>query len=130
MIFLDTNICIHFLKGEHPSIRENLLSTPPNEIKIPVIVHSELYYGVKKSAREKDNFRKLQNFLAPFEVVPFTANMSEIYAEIRTGCEKKGKPAGPNDLLIAAIVMAHNGVLATRNLQEFGAVPGLKIAEW
>jgi tRNA(fMet)-specific endonuclease VapC len=128
--FLDTNICIYYLKGEHPSIRENLLATPPNEIKIPVIVHSELYYGVQKSSRKKANHRKLQEFLMPFEIVSYTERMSETYAEIRAGCESKGQPVGPNDLLIAAIVVANNGILATRNRKEFIRIPGLKLTEW
>lgn len=90
MIFLDTNICIQFLKGEHLSIREKLLATPPKEIKIPVIVHSELLFGVRK----------------------------------------KGIPVGPNDLLIAAMVLSHNGTLVTRNLNDFRRVDNLKIAKW
>lgn len=48
MFFLDTNICIYYLNGSIPSVRDNLLSTPPNEIKIPVIVHSELIFGALK----------------------------------------------------------------------------------
>ena len=130
MIFMDTNICIHFLKGEFPSIRENLLATPPNEIKIPVIVHSGLLYGVQKSSRKKENIRKLQEFLMPFEIVSYTERMSETYAEIRAGCEAKGEPVGPNDLLIAAIVIANKGTLATRNTKEFSRIPGLKLTEW
>lgn len=130
MIFLDTNICIHYLKGEHPSIRENLLATAPNEIKIPVIVHSELIYGVQKSSRKKENQLKLQEFLMPFEIVSYTERMSETYAEIRAGCEKNGEPVGPNDLLIAAIVLANNGTLATRNTKEFSRIPNMKLAAW
>lgn len=42
MIFLDTNICIYYLKGEYLSIREKLFGTPQNQIKIQVIVHSKL----------------------------------------------------------------------------------------
>ncbi len=130
MIYLDTNICIYFLKGEHPSIRENLLATPPNEIKIPVIVHSELLFGVQKSTRKKENLRKVREFLMPFEIVPYTEEMSATYAEMRIGCQKKGKPVGPNDLLIATIVKANNATLATRNTKEFSRIPGLKLATW
>jgi len=130
VIFLDTNICIHYLKGESTSIRENLLATPPNEIKIPVIVHSELFYGVQKSSRKKENHRKLLEFLMPFEIVSYTKRISETYAEIRAGCEEKGTPVGPNDLLIAAIVLANNGTLATRNTKEFSRISRLKLAKW
>lgn len=130
MVFLDTNICIYYLKGKHQSVRENLLSTPPNEIKIPVIVHSELWYGVYKSRRVKENTRKLQEFLLPFEIISYHSAMSQTYAETRTACESIGAVVGPNDLLIATIVLANNGTLATRNTKEFSRVPGLKLTEW
>lgn len=130
MIFLDTNICIHFLKGEYLSVRENLLATPPKEIKIPVIVHSELLFGVRKSIRKKENLAKIEKFLMPFEIVSYAKGMSEIYADIRSSCEQKGTLVGPNDLLIAAMVLSYGGTLATRNLNEFRRVENLKIAEW
>lgn len=66
----------------------------------------------------------------PFEIIPYTDSMSTTYAEIRTGCEKKEFVVGPNNLLIATIVMANNGTLATRNTKEFSRIPGLKLAEW
>lgn len=130
MIFLDTNICIHFLKGESDSIRDNLLNTPPNSVKIPVIVHSELLFGVEKSSRKSENHAKLTEFLMPFEIVPYTERMSEIYAQIRTKCAKNGSIVGPNDLLIASIVIANNGILATRNTKEFSRIKSLKLIEW
>lgn len=130
MIFLDTNICIHFLKGDSLSIREELMNTSPSMIKIPVIVHSELLYGVAKSNRKKENSAKLKEFLMPFEIIPYTETMSDIYAEIRAKCTKSGSIVGPNDLLIAAIVIANNGTLATRNSKEFSRVDGLKLVKW
>jgi len=130
MIFLDTNICIYYLNGTVPSVRDHLLKTPPNEIKIPVIVHSELLFGVIKSHRKKENLLKLHRFLEPFEVVNYTSKVSETYAEIRIAAESTGKVVGPNDLLIAAIVVANNGTLVTRNTAEFSRIKSLKLAEW
>jgi len=130
MFFLDTNICIYYLNGTEPFVRDNLLNTPPNEIKIPVIVHSELLFGVQKSERKKENIQKLRRFLEPFEVVNYTREMSETYAELRLATESDGKIIGPNDLLIAAITVANNGTLVTRNTQEFSVIPHLKLLEW
>lgn len=130
MVFLDTNICIHFLNGTAPSVRDHLLTTPPKEIKIPVIVHSELWYGVQKSQKKKENTQKLQRFLMPFEIVDYTQEMSKTYAELRLVSESQGKSIGPNDLLIATITVANNGTLATRNTREFSVIPKLKLTEW
>jgi|AntRauTorckE6833_2_1112554.scaffolds.fasta_scaffold64284_2 tRNA(fMet)-specific endonuclease VapC len=130
MVYLDTNICIHYLNGTLPSVRDHLLKTPPYEIKIPVIVHSELLFGVKKSRRKNENLLKLQRFLEPFEVVNYTSEVSETYAELRLAAESTGKIVGPNDMLIAAIVVANNGTLVTRNTAEFSRINSLKLAEW
>ena len=95
-----------------------------------MIVHSELHYGVEKSSRKNENHAKLNEFLMPFEIVPYTERMSGIYAEIRAKCTGDGLVIGPNDLLIAAIVIASNGTLVTRNTKEFSRVDGLKLVEW
>lgn len=130
MYFLDTNICIYYLNGTVPSVRDNLLSTPPHEIKIPVIVHSELWYGVQKSQHKEKNKLKLQRFLDPFDVVSYTPDFSETYAELRFASVSSGNIVGPNDLLIASIVVANNGTLVTRNTNEFSRIPQLKLKEW
>jgi tRNA(fMet)-specific endonuclease VapC len=130
MYFLDTNICIYYLKGSSDTLRDRLLETPPNEIKIPVIVHSELFYGVKKSKRKKKNQENLQAFLKTFEIVDYEKSMSQTYAEIRVSCESSGDVIGPNDLLIATITIAHNGTLVTRNRKEFSRIPNLKTEMW
>jgi len=130
MIFLDTNICIHYLNGTVPSVRDHLLNTPPNQIKIPVIVYSELLFAVKRSQLKKENLLKVQRFLEPFEIVNYTSEVSETYAELRVAAESTGKIVGLNNLLIAAIVVANNGTLVTRNRAEFSRIKSLKLAEW
>jgi tRNA(fMet)-specific endonuclease VapC len=53
--FLDTNICVYFLKGLYPSVLENIQNTNPNNIKIPSIVKAELLYGAGKSQHKTKN---------------------------------------------------------------------------
>lgn len=130
MFFLDTNICIYFLNGSMPSVRDHLLNTPPNEIKIPVIVHSELIFGAQKSKRKQENLQKANRFLKPFEIVNYMQEISETYAELRLKVESKGTTVGPNDLLIAAIAVSDNGTLVTRNTKEFSVIPQLKVEKW
>ena len=43
---------------------------------------------------------------------------------------KAGTPIGPNDLMIAAIALAHHLTLVTHNTTEFSRVPGLSIEDW
>jgi tRNA(fMet)-specific endonuclease VapC len=42
----------------------------------------------------------------------------------------QGTPIGINDTLIAAHVMALEGILVTNNTKHFGKMAGLKIANW
>lgn len=67
--FLDTNICIYFLKGEYPSIQAELEQKKPSDIKIPSVVKAELLYGVEKSQKVAENRQKVAGFLSPFEIL-------------------------------------------------------------
>lgn len=49
---------------------------------------------------------------------------------IRHFLEKTGWIIGPNDLLIAAICLAHGVTLVTGNVSEFQRVPGLMVESW
>ena len=128
--FLDTNICIYFLKGEYPSIRKKLRKKKPADIMIPSVVKAELLFGAEKSSKVADNREKILGFLSPFELLPFGDTECEIYTKIRYQLENQGTPIGANDMLIAAVVLAHKGTLVTNNEKEFEKVRGLKIQNW
>ena len=130
MYFLDSNTCIYFLKGMYPSILEELRQRRPEEIKIPAIVKAELLLGVEKSKQKKKNFELYSKFFEPFEIISFDNKSAILYAKIRASLEEKGKIIGPNDILIAAIVMANNGILVSHNTKEFKQVSGLQLVDW
>ncbi len=88
------------------------------------VVKAELFYGVQKSAKPKENLEKVHKFLNRFVSLPFDDKASEKYGEVRSDLEKAGTPIGPNDLLIASIALAHNVILATHNTREFKRVKG------
>jgi tRNA(fMet)-specific endonuclease VapC len=129
MYYLDANICIYFLKGKYPSLQEKLSAIHPNKIKIPAIVEAEILVSVEKGA--KGIVREAWNkFFGAFEIAGFDEAAARQYAIIRASLEKKGTPIGPNDLIIAASVLANNGILITHNTGEFKRVPHLSIEDW
>jgi tRNA(fMet)-specific endonuclease VapC len=128
--YLDTNTCIYFLNGKYESIKEKVLSIPPNEIGIPSIVKAELFFGAYKSKNRKSNIEKVEMFLEPFEIIAFDDLMTYVYADIREKMEKTGALIGPNDLLIASIVKFYDGILVTNNEQEFRQIEGLRVENW
>ncbi len=130
MYFLDSNTCIYFLNGSSKSIREKILSTSPVDIKIPSVVKAELLLGAYKSKITQKSLEKLEQFLEPFEVVPFDETVCYEYAAIRKQTEEEGKIIGPNDLLIASIAKFHEGILVTRNTKEFRRIKDLMVENW
>jgi tRNA(fMet)-specific endonuclease VapC len=72
----------------------------------------------------------LTELLAAVTVLPFGATEAQQAARIRAELERAGEPIGPYDILIAATALAHGGRLATRNVKEFGRVPGLSLEDW
>lgn len=130
MYYLDTNTCIYYLNGVYENIKKRILSTAPSEIMIPSIVKAELLLGAYKSKSRTTTMEKLERFLQPFEIVAFEDQMTYHYADIRSEIETRGKTIGPNDILIAAIVRFHDGILVTNNVEEFNRIAGLKIENW
>ena len=49
---------------------------------------------------------------------------------MRVSLEKKGRVVGPNDMIIAATVMAEKGVLISHNVKGFKQIPGLLLEDW
>ncbi len=130
IFFLDTNICIYYLKGTYSDLEENLLSHHPDDIKIPSIVKAELLYGAMKSARKEENLQRIAEFLLPFEIAPFGDEEAIQYGKIRAALEQNGTPIGPNDLIVAATVMSRNGTLVTHNVEEFRRVAEIEVVGW
>ena len=128
--FLDTNICIYYLKGQCPILLDRMLRHSVSEIKIASIVKAELLYGAVKSKKREDNTSKVKKFLFPFKVISFDDKAAEIYAQIRADMASKGTSIGPNDLIIAATAMANSGTLISNNESEFGRIAGLEIENW
>jgi tRNA(fMet)-specific endonuclease VapC len=129
MYFLDSNICLYYLKNQYPPLSRKLIALPPDKIKIPSIVEAELFTGVEKSARQFTR-EVWEAFFVPFEIIAFNHDAARQYAVIRAHLEQRGTVIGPNDLIIAATVLANNGVLVTHNVKEFQRVPNLVIEDW
>jgi len=100
------------------------------EVAISVITYSELQFGVANSSDPERNGIALAEFIAPLEVVDYTADVAETYGSIRALLKRKGTVIGPLDLLIAAHAMRLGSTLVTNNVREFARIPGLKKENW
>jgi tRNA(fMet)-specific endonuclease VapC len=127
---LDTNICIYLIKQRPQSLLDRFRLFPVGDIGISLISLAELQYGVSKSSRPKQNREALGQFLSPLEVAAFDRRATVAYGTIRAALEKKGRPIGAMDLLIAAHALSLSVRLVTNDEREFRHVPGLRVENW
>ncbi|HLG20200.1 MAG TPA: type II toxin-antitoxin system VapC family toxin [Bdellovibrionota bacterium] len=127
---LDTNICIAYLNGTDRKVRDRLLALSPEEVSLCSVVKAELIFGARHSAKVEENLRRLRAFFAPFSSLPFDDAAAEQYGILRAHLEREGRRIGANDMMIAAIAMASENVLITRDQADFFRVPGLRLEEW
>lgn len=127
---LDTNACIRYLNGRSTKLLSRFNATNPADIFVSSVVKAELYFGAALAADPVKTRATQQQFLNRFHSLPFDDAAAEAYAAIRSDLSRRGRVIGPNDLLIAAISLAHGMTLVTHNVAEFGRVPGLMLEDW
>jgi tRNA(fMet)-specific endonuclease VapC len=130
---LDTNAVIALLRDEPAIFRKRLRRAVSRGAAIAVssIVLYELWYGVARSARRRENAERLRVFLSGgIEVSAFDEEDAKAGGELRATLEGAGTPIGPYDLLIAAQALRTGTTLVTANVSEFARVPGLDWQDW
>jgi len=127
---IDTNICIYIINKRPAAVIKKFKQFELGEIGISTITVSELQYGVAKSTYRKKNEVRLEEFLAPFAILTYDQTAARVYGDIRFQLEKRGRPIGPLDLLIAAHAISQDLVLITNNDKEFKRIKKLKIENW
>ena len=130
---LDTNAVIALLKDEPAIFRKRLRRAVSRGAALAVssIVLYELWYGVARSARRRENAERLRVFLSGgIEVSAFDEEDAKTAGDLRATLEGAGTPIGPYDLLIAAQALRSGATLVTANVAEFTRVPGLQWQDW
>ncbi|CAA7620850.1 Ribonuclease VapC [Magnetospirillum sp. LM-5] len=126
---LDTNILSDLLRHPRGPAALRLAEVGEDQVGTSIICAGELRFGAirKGSPRLAAHVAALLDTL---EVLPLDEPTSEIYGEIRTALERRGRPIGNNDLWIAAHAMALGVTLVTANESEFRRVDGLAVENW
>jgi tRNA(fMet)-specific endonuclease VapC len=126
---LDTNTCIFALKRQGEVV-SRLRALSPADVAVTIITVAELWFGARKSRRPVATRREIDAFLAPIDVMPFDHAAAEAYADIRFALERRGRPIGERDQIIASIALARRLPVVTHNLSELSRVPGLRCEDW
>lgn len=129
MFLLDTNILSALVRDPQGAVAEHIARVGEANVCTSIVVAAELRYGAAKRGSTRLT-QQLDVILAAMDVVPFESPMDRVYADVRTALERRGRPIGGNDLIIAVQALALDAVLVTDNVKEFEQVPGLKIENW
>ena len=130
---LDTNAFVdHIRYGPKSKVTSKLLMTPPRSVYLCTVVLAELIYGAVRSGpeREASNRAKIEALRLSFPNISFDGPAAEEYGKLRARLADQGQPIGPNDMLIAAIALAHGMTMVTNNTAEFRRIPGLDLEDW
>lgn len=130
---LDTSAVVAVLKDRQATVRERLRNAKGRGVPIGVssIVLFELWFGVARSVRDRENAERLRIFLSGgIDVLPFDAETAATAGALREELAAAGTPIDPYDVLIAAQALSVDATLVTANVAEFSRVRGLFWEDW
>ena len=107
-----------------------MLNQRPDLYSAAIVLY-EMWCGIKKSARPRENEAALAAFLA-LDVAPwsFEADDAAEAGDIRAAMEREGTSIGAYDVLVAAQARRRGALLVTANRRELVRVPGLRTEDW
>ena len=130
MFMLDTCTCIYLINERPPAARGHFDRHARGEVGVSSVTVSELWYGVAKSQRPRENGHALERFLLALELLDYGPEAAAAYGSVRAELERRGQPIGAMDLMIAAHALSLDATLVTNNLREFRRVDGLRLDDW
>lgn len=129
---LDTNICIHYIKGEF-GLREKVDAIGFDNCFLSEITIAELLFGIAKSdpARQAANRRTVEVLREAFTGQELLIGPAlEIFATEKARRRKVGLVVDDFDLLIGATAVIYDLTLVTRNTKHFVDTPWLVVEDW
>ena len=123
MMVADTDVLIDFLQGAEPAARRIGLELEHQALVTTVITRFELLAG----ARYDRQRRLIGELLSALPCLPLDEGAADRAATVRQTLVADGIDIGMGDSLIAGIVLAHRGILLTRNRRHFERVPELSL---
>lgn len=125
----DTNTCIAFIK-KNKSVLKHIRTKNNSGYYISSITEAELWFGVMKSKRLKENSELLENFLSRFSKLPLESEDARWFGEMKAELRAQGKIVGDNDIFIASQAYRNDLILITDNEKDFNRFRDLRIQNW
>ncbi len=129
MYCLDTSVIIAIFDGKE-EISKKLEKISSQELFITPINLCELYKGAAHSQITQKRLQFIENLLQSVGILEFNEFCCRVFGEEYIKLKKLGKPVKDNDLMIAAISMAHDKTLITMDKKDFKNIKDLKLEIW
>lgn len=129
---LDTNIWIHFIKGEY-DLRNRIQKVGFQSCYLSEITIAELLYGVEKSApdRKAINLQRVLDLRTAFseQTIAISGCLAE-YARQKAQLIRMGRRVDDLDIFIGSSSIVEGFTLVTRNTKDFINMNGIKLENW
>jgi len=123
-VIADTDVLIDFLAGREPAARRVATELESGGLCTTAVTRVELLSG----ARSERQLRDVRILLDCMPTLPLDQAAADLAAEVKRDLDRQGLAIGMGDALIAGIVLAHGGVLLTRNERHFRRIRGLALS--
>ena len=126
MIILDTDVISEILRKDHADRRviDWFIHVPMNEVYTTSVTTAELLTGIAllpEGARKRRLGDSVQRFISLYlpRTLPFDVAAAPYYAAVHAQRRAAGRPVTTQDVMIAAIALACDATLVTRNVKDF-----------
>ena len=126
---LDTNTIIYWWKG-NTNIEKRILKVGINNVAVPYIVISELYFGAYNSQRVAENIQKINEFVQAVNIINSNTSMMKTFGAIKSKLRAEGKIIDDADLYIASAAIEYELILVSNNTKHFQNIQELMIDNW
>lgn len=138
MYILDTDhiSLLHRNGAEGKQIQSRLSTVSPDEVAVSIVSYEEQMRGwlaeigqLRGIDKQREGYRRLERLLGYYCATPLLPFDDAAVARFQALWLLRLR-VGTMDLKIAAIALANDAVLLTRNTTDFNKVPDLKTEDW
>lgn len=126
---LDTNVCIHLLRGRGGPLRARFAEQAAVSC-ISAVTYHELVHGASRAQDPHFERTRVDELAAGLEVLDFDAEAASHSGDIHASLARTGQVIGAYDMLIAGHARSLGLKVITANIREFGRVEGLRCEDW
>ena len=127
---LDTCVLSDFARGDAHTLT-HVKTMSPALIGVSSVSLMEIEFGLAlNSARARKLAPVMHALFQAVSILPYGPEDARATATLRASLQKRGRPIGAYDALIAGCALARGLVLVTSNEREFRRVSGLPVENW